>query len=113
MARMILAAATAYLLSGFAVAAPADRGEDATAAGTAVLLAPAPVRPPATQMLRGVVDSVDQGSDTINIRLSSDAIERFKVQDGLIFNAVRFGDLVEISVRSIAGIKTIVELSKE
>jgi Cu/Ag efflux protein CusF len=68
---------------------------------------------PATENLRGVVDRVDQGNDTITLRLPSDAKEQFKVQDGLIFNAVRFGDAVEVSVQRIAGTKTIVGLSKE
>jgi len=35
------------------------------------------------------------------------------VQDGLLFNAVRFGDPVEITVQDIAGAKTIVELKRE
>jgi len=70
-------------------------------------------RAPATDTLRGVVDSVDQSTDTIKIRLSPVRTEQFKVQDGLIFNAVRFGDAVEFSVQDIAGARTIVGLSKE
>ncbi len=68
---------------------------------------------PATETMRGVVDRVDQGNDTLTLRLASDAKEQFKVQDGLIFNAVRFGDAVEVTVQKIAGAKTIVGLSKE
>jgi hypothetical protein len=68
---------------------------------------------PATETMRGVVDRVDQGNDTITLRLPSDAKEQFKVQDGLIFNAVRFGDAVEVSVQKISGTRTIVGLSKE
>ena len=70
-------------------------------------------RKSATETLRGVIDGVDEGNDTIKIRLSPDSAERFKVQDGLIFNAVRYGDQVEIIVESIEGAKTIVELRKE
>jgi len=70
-------------------------------------------RPPATETLRGVVDSIDQGRNTIEIRLSQDREEFFKVQDGLIFDAVRFGDPVEISVQTISGARTIVRLSKQ
>ncbi len=70
-------------------------------------------RPPATEMLRGVVDSVDQGRNTIEIRLSQGREELFTVQDGLIFDAVRFGDPVEIFVQTISGARTIVRLSKE
>jgi Cu/Ag efflux protein CusF len=44
------------------------------------------------------------------VRLSSGAVTDFKVQDGLIFNAVRYGDQVEITVESIEGAATIVGL---
>jgi len=70
-------------------------------------------RPPATETLRGVVDSTDQATDTIKVRLSSDNTEQFKVQDGLMFDAVRFGDPVQISVQNISGARTIVRLLKE
>jgi hypothetical protein len=70
-------------------------------------------RPPAAETLRGVVDSVDQRNDTITIRLSADTTEQFKVQDGLIFNSVRFGDLVEITVQNTSGTKTIVGLTEK
>jgi hypothetical protein len=68
---------------------------------------------PASETLRGTVDSVDEGSDTIRVRLSADRIEKFRVQDGLIFNAVRYGDQVELTVQIIAGAKTIVDLVRE
>lgn len=67
----------------------------------------------AVETFRGVVDSVDEGSDTIKIRLSSDAVEQLRVQDGLLFNAVRYGDRVEVTVQTIAGAKTIVDLVRE
>jgi hypothetical protein len=73
----------------------------------------APVIRPAIETLRGVVDSIDQSSDTINIRLSPGPIEQLRVQDGLIFNAVRYGDQVEVIVQTIAGARTIVGLVKE
>ncbi|WGS23558.1 MULTISPECIES: hypothetical protein [unclassified Bradyrhizobium] len=73
----------------------------------------ATVRPPPIEKLHGIVESVDEGNDTIRIRLSPDKTEPFQVQDGLLFNAVRFGDLVEISVQDISGAPTIVGLSKE
>jgi hypothetical protein len=68
---------------------------------------------PATESLHGIVGSVDQGHDTIEIRLSPDKTEQFRVQDGLVFNSVRYGDQVEITVESIEGAKTIVGLRKE
>jgi hypothetical protein len=67
---------------------------------------------PAIEVISGMVDSVDERNDTIMIRLSSGASQPLKVQDGLIFNGVRFGDQVEVSVQDIAGVKTIVGLEK-
>jgi hypothetical protein len=68
---------------------------------------------PATETLRGVVDSVDEGHDTLKVRLSQHKTEEFKVQDGLIFNAVRFGDTVEVTVEKTGEKRTIVSLRKE
>ena len=68
---------------------------------------------PAIEIMSGMVDSVDERNDTIKIRLSSGASQALKVQDGLIFNAVRFGDQVEVSVQDIAGAKTIVGIEKK
>ena len=39
--------------------------------------------------------------------------EEFKVQDGLLFDSVRYGDRVEVTVENIAGARTIVGLAKE
>jgi hypothetical protein len=36
-----------------------------------------------------------------------------RAQDGLIFNSVRYGDAVEVTVQNIAGSKTVVGLTKE
>ncbi|MBR0692821.1 hypothetical protein [Bradyrhizobium lablabi] len=107
-----IAIAWTILLPGMAFSAPADVSQPTTAIVAATRGA-AVARPPATETLRGVIDSVDQGNDTIKIRLSRGATEQFKVQDGLIFNSVRFGDAVEVSVQSIAGLRTIVGLSRE
>jgi Cu/Ag efflux protein CusF len=95
---------------------PADLGKSAPAEQETIVARKQGVavgRAPATNTLRGLVDSVDQSNDTIKIRLSPDTTEQFKVQDGLIFNAVRFGDAVEFSVQNISGTRTIVGLSKE
>jgi hypothetical protein len=95
------------------MSAPADQslGEpDSIAVPT---LSAACTRPPATERLRGIVDSVDQAIDTVEIRLFSNRKELFKVQDGLIFDAVRFGEPVEIDVQTISGARTIVRLSEE
>ncbi|MDH2383411.1 hypothetical protein [Bradyrhizobium sp. CER78] len=98
------------LWSGTILAAPGGVSEEQQ---TAVTLQAAIVPSPASETLRGVVDSVDERNDTLMVRLSAGRTEPFKVQDGLIFNAVRFGDPVEISVQTISGFRTIVGLSKE
>jgi protein-tyrosine-phosphatase len=70
------------------------------------------------QIVRGAVTATDEGSDQITLRLPNDdsedfRVEDFKVRDGLVFNAVRAGDRVEIAVQSINGARTIVALKKE
>jgi len=70
------------------------------------------------QAVRGAVAATDEASGRIALRLANDdsedfRIEAFKVQDGLIFNAVRHGDQVEVTVQSIDGARTIVALKKE
>jgi hypothetical protein len=61
----------------------------------------------ATETLRG-----DEGYDTLKVRLSQDKTEEFEVQDGLIFNAVRFGDTVEVTVEKDGEKRTIVSLRR-
>ena len=56
---------------------------------------------------------MDERNDRITVRSRSDTTEDFKVQDGLLFNAVHNGDQVEITIESIDGAKTIVGLRKE
>jgi hypothetical protein len=72
---------------------------------------------PVTKTLRGVVASVDERNDSISVRIQSpskgETTEDFKVQDGLIFNAIRFGDSVAFTVETIKGAKTITGLTKE
>jgi hypothetical protein len=68
---------------------------------------------PAMETLHGVVDSVDERNDTIKIRLFTETVEHLRVQDGLLFNSVRFGDQVEVMVQNTARSKTIVGLRKE
>ena len=65
---------------------------------------------PSHEVLQGMITAVDQSNDRISVRLASGPVTDFKVQDGLIFNAVRYGDQVEITVESIEGAKTIVGL---
>lgn len=67
---------------------------------------------PTTEIIDGVVASVDERSDTIKIQRSPQVAEELKVQDGLLFSAVRYGDAVEVIVENINGAKTIVGLMK-
>jgi len=71
---------------------------------------------PANETLRGVVASVDERNDTISVRLQSSptgAAQDFKVQDGLVFDAVRFGDKVAFTAETLKGTRTITRLTKE
>jgi hypothetical protein len=115
MMRSIAIALASMLLPGAALSAHAtvDEGPVKQEAIPAITQGATVAHKPGTETLRGVIDSVDQGNDTIKIRLSQDKTEQFKVQDGLIFNAVRYGEQVEVTVQNIAGAMTIVGLSKE
>jgi protein-tyrosine-phosphatase len=71
---------------------------------------------PANETFRGVVASVDERNDTISVRLQSSptgAAQDFKVQDGLVFDAVRFGDTVAFTAETLEGTRTITRLTKE
>ena len=70
-------------------------------------------RPRPQETLRGVIISIDERNDRITLRLGRDVSADFKVQDGLLFNAVRDGEHVEITVETIQGAKTIVGLTEE
>ena len=71
---------------------------------------------PVNETLRGVIASVDERNDTISVRLQSSptgAAQDFKVQDGLVFDAVRFGDKVAFTAETLEGTRTITRLTKE
>ena len=88
------------------------KAADAKRQGTDVVTEGAAVSPK-PETLRGVIDSVDQGDDTVSLRLSPQTTEQFRVQDGFVFNSVRYGDEVEVTVQDISGAKTIVGLKKQ
>ena len=68
----------------------------------------------AQETFRGIVASADERNDTLTIQLSSTGTSGdFKVQDGLLFNSVRYGDPVEITVETIDGARTITGLKKK
>jgi Cu/Ag efflux protein CusF len=65
------------------------------------------------ESLKGVITTIDERNDRITLRLASNVAADFKVQDGLIFDSVRSGDAVEITVENIDGTKTIVGLKRD
>jgi hypothetical protein len=87
---------------------PAGVEQPRPAAGQTVGLVEPPK--PASEIISGIVASVDERRDTIKIQRSQAKTEELKVQDGLLFGAVRYGDHVEVSVENIDGAKTIVGL---
>ena len=95
-----------------AFALPADEGQKPAVTITQGAAA-TPEHMPSREILRGVIAAVDQSNDQVTVQLMSDAVANFKVQDGLIFDIVRYGDHVEISVESIGGARTIVGLREE
>jgi hypothetical protein len=107
MIKSAVLALAVVLLPGVAFCSPAS---DEQQAGVANTQEAAVAAKPATESVRGMVASVDQGNDTIAIRRASDNTEQFRIQDGPLFDSVRYGDLVEITVQNIAGAKTIVGL---
>lgn len=75
----------------------------------------------AQQAIKDNVASIDEPAGDIYIApaasntvgSSAVATDRYKVRDGLLFNAVHPGDRVSFSVETIAGVKTITKLEKE
>lgn len=109
--RLLLTTVFIAVMPSLAVADdPAGVEHDRPAAGPTVGLIGVPK--PETEIISGVVASVDERNDTINIQQSPEMTEELKVQDGLLFSAVRYGDPVEVTVENIDGAKTIVGLVK-
>jgi hypothetical protein len=65
------------------------------------------------ETMRGVIAAIDERNDRITVQLSPNTTADLRVRDGLLFNAVRYGDPVEITVEEIDGAKTIVGLIKQ
>lgn len=107
----VFASVAVAMLPSLAVADdPAGAEHDRVAASQTVGLVWPPK--PATETISGVVASVDERNDTIKIRQAAETTEEFKVQDGLLFSAVRYGDQVDVTVENIGGAKTIIGLVK-
>jgi Cu/Ag efflux protein CusF len=71
---------------------------------------------------RGTVASLDEASGSITIAEPPDGTvgasgatrsDKFAVQDGLLFNALRVGDKVTFISQEINGVNTITKLQKE
>ena len=76
----------------------------------------------AQQSMTGTISKVDEASGKVAIQLaqggtvgasSGGAPEEFKVQDGLVFNAIKPGDKVTFTVTDSGGVKTITKLEKQ
>jgi Cu/Ag efflux protein CusF len=74
------------------------------------------------QDMTGTVSKVDQANGKITVQTTpsgtvganaANASEDFKVQDGLMFNAIQAGDKVAFSVSEVNGVKTITKLQKQ
>lgn len=77
----------------------------------------------AQEARRGTIVGVDEASGSITIQQpqaetvgansSARSPDKFSVQDGLLFNALRIGDKVAFSSQEISGVNTITQLQKE
>jgi Cu/Ag efflux protein CusF len=76
----------------------------------------------AQQSMTGTISKVDEANGKIALQQtqggtvgasSSGAAEEFKVQDGLVFNAVKPGDKVAVTVTEVGGVRTITKLEKQ
>jgi Cu/Ag efflux protein CusF len=76
----------------------------------------------AQQSLTGSITRVDEANGKITIQQAQSgtvgtstggAAEDFKVQDGLLFNAVQPGDKVVFTATEVGGVKTITKLEKQ
>jgi Cu/Ag efflux protein CusF len=76
----------------------------------------------AQQAQTGSITKVDEASGKITIQqtqgstvgaAAGGAAEDFKVQDGLLFNALQPGDKVVFTATEVGGIKTITKLEKQ
>jgi Cu/Ag efflux protein CusF len=77
----------------------------------------------AQQTSTGTITKIDEASGTIAIQQAQSgtvganaggaANSEFKVQDGLMFNALKTGDKVSFTATDVAGVKTITKLEKQ
>jgi Cu/Ag efflux protein CusF len=76
----------------------------------------------AQQSMTGTISKVDEAGGKLAIQqtqggtvgtTSGGAAEEFKVQDGLVFNAIKPGDKVAVTVTDVGGVRTITKLEKQ
>lgn len=76
----------------------------------------------AQQSLTGTISKVDEAKGSITIQQTQSgtvgantggAGDEFKVQDGLMFNALQAGDRVVFTASEMNGVKTITKLQKQ
>jgi len=76
----------------------------------------------AQQSLTGTITRVDEPNGKVTIQQTQSgtvgastagAVDDFKVQDGLMFNALRAGDKVVFTATEAGGVKTITKLEKQ
>jgi Cu/Ag efflux protein CusF len=76
----------------------------------------------AQQAVTGSITKVDEPNGKITIQQTQGgtvganpggAAEEYKVQDGLLFNAVKAGDKVVFTATELGGVKTITKLEKQ
>lgn len=76
----------------------------------------------AQQSMTGTISKVDEANGKVAIQQSQSgtvgansagAAQEFKVQDGLVFNAIKPGDKVTFTVSDTGGVKTITKLEKQ
>jgi Cu/Ag efflux protein CusF len=76
----------------------------------------------AQQALTGSITKVDEANGKITIQQTQSgtvgantagATDEFRVQDGLLFNAVQAGDKVVFTATEIGGVRTITKLQKQ
>jgi Cu/Ag efflux protein CusF len=75
----------------------------------------------AQEAMKGEIAAANEATGTISIKQNSGTVgsgstaaaTEFKVQDGLLFNAVKPGDKVTFTAEKVGGVMTIKKLTKE
>jgi Cu(I)/Ag(I) efflux system protein CusF len=75
----------------------------------------------AQEAMKGEIAAVNEAAGKISIKQNSSTVgagseaapTEFKVQDGLLFNAVKPGDKVSFTAEKVDGVMTIKKLTKE